>query len=282
MLRCIAAGVGATASVTAAQMWHVKAKFRLAPDALGPRTGEVEYRASNKTAGRLNIVFLGDSLVMGVGCSTAATDGVGPVLPRRAAESLAVQLGATVRWVALGETGADVSGLALHLPALAREAVRAAEAGERVDAVVIMTGLNDIKECVLFLQPSKHPGSFRDGLSELLGEIRGLAGADCVLLMPNTPLEACPRFNEHWPLSLAVRGLCRLWEVQKRAAVEGGAGDGVARFVEAPPELVQPLLFSADGMHPNDAGYTVWADLIAQKLRPILSQTVALGFRPGG
>jgi lysophospholipase L1-like esterase len=184
-----------------------------------------------------------------------------------------------VRWSVLGETGADVSRLREeHLPALARIATGAKERGERLDAVVVMTGLNDIKECFLFAQPSRHAGSFRDGLGELLLSIHSLAGAErSALLLPNTPLQVCPRFSEHWPLSLAVRAVTWLWEKKKCEAVMREARRRVllgeddvinqsVRFVEAPAELVEGRLFSADGMHPNDAGYGVWAELVAQQL----------------
>ena len=79
-----------------------------------------------------------------------------------------------------------------------------------------------------------------------------------------------------------------LWEDQKRSATEaastreaeahgkkhpsgdGGGGSSI-RFLAPPPSMVRRLLdgadyFASDGMHPNDKGYAVWADLIAQSL----------------
>ena len=98
-----------------------------------------------------NIVFMGDSVVKGVGCRRV---GEGPTLPRHVAEVVAEQLGAEVGWRALGETGADIRMLREQfIPLLRREVERCAQSGERVDAVVVVCGLNDIKECFLFVQP---------------------------------------------------------------------------------------------------------------------------------
>lgn len=301
-----AGGVGLLAS----QMYWVHYKFRLPSEARGPLSGVVEapakpaarwwhgspalawWRASPALAARAarrNIVFLGDSLVTGVGCSAEASERRGPVLPRRVAEVLAQQLGEDVGWMCLGETGAGVSKLRSELlPSLQREVQRASRAGERIDAVVVMTGLNDIKECFLWMQPSNHPLHFRAGLEQLCASVREMAGAQCKLLIPATPMHIAPRFADLWPLSAAVRGVTWMWESQKRALADeasrelgGGAGGpgggeapsaadrdavGAVGFLEAPPTLAERSMYAADGMHPNDAGYAVWAELIAQKL----------------
>ena len=157
----------------------------------------------------------------GVGCSAEASKHHGPVLPRRVAEVLAQELGASVSWRCIGETGADVSMLRSRLlPDLECEVRRASDAGQRVDAVVVMTGLNDIKECFLFARPSLHPWRFGTLLSSLLGSIREVSGAHCSLLVAGCPIDAVPRFNDLWPLSSAVRGVTKLWEDQKRMAAE--------------------------------------------------------------
>ena len=50
-----------------------------------------------------------------------------------------------------GETGADVRMMTSNLlPLLEDEVRRVGTAGQRIDAVVLLTGLNDIKECFLF------------------------------------------------------------------------------------------------------------------------------------
>lgn len=281
-LVCTAAG---GAGLLASQMWWVRFKFRLPSEARGPLSGvaaaplakpaqqqrwwQSPPPAAARTV-RRNIVFLGDSLVTGVGCSAEASESYGPVLPRRVAEVLAAQLGEDVSWLCLGETGAGVSHLRDELlPSLWHEVQRASGAGERIDAVVVMTGLNDIKECFLFLQPSRHPLRFREGLEQLCSSVREMAGARCALLIPATPMHIAPRFADLWPLSAAVRGVAWMWEEQKRALADEAAAVGsscAVGFLEAPPTLADRTMYAEDGMHPNDEGYAVWAELIAQRL----------------
>jgi lysophospholipase L1-like esterase len=183
-------GAGAGAALLVGEMLYVRAKFRLPPDARGPLAGvEQPTAVSSAAAGRgwlrsadppprqLNIVFLGDSLVTGVGCSAEASEARGPVLPRRVAELLAQQLGTSVAWSCVGETGADVSMLRTRmLPMLQSEIQRVTASGEgqRVDAVIVMTGLNDIKECLLFANPRLHPWRF--------GELSDQMPSDCALM----------------------------------------------------------------------------------------------------
>lgn len=56
---------------------------------------------------RRNILFVGDSLVTGVGCDADS----GPTMPRACAEFLSRALRVDVKWTAIGKTGADVAGV---------------------------------------------------------------------------------------------------------------------------------------------------------------------------
>jgi lysophospholipase L1-like esterase len=277
--RGVAYAAAGGAGVLTAQMWWIRYKFRLPPDAQGPHVGvctpphsTFSTAPSSPTAPPKNIIFVGDSLVTGVGCSAEASALEGPVLPRRVAELLAQELGVSVRWRVLGETGASVSKMqAAMLPTLCSEAERARSAGERVDAVVVMTGLNDIKDCLLFANFSLHPWKFALLLSSLLGSIRESVGEQCSLVVSGVPIDAVPRFNEHWPFSAACKGITRLWEAKKKEATQMGAHAG--SYLEPPLDVVECLrsgagtvYFAADGMHPNDAGYALWAELLAHHL----------------
>ena len=101
----LGAGFGAaSATLVLGEAWHVYRKFRLPPEATGPTEGVCRAPAPRRTLAaaaalspappRANIVFLGDSLVTGVGCSAEA--GAGPTLPRSAAGALAERLGRDV------------------------------------------------------------------------------------------------------------------------------------------------------------------------------------------
>jgi lysophospholipase L1-like esterase len=116
-------------------------------------------------------------------------------------------------------------------------------------------------------------------MESLLCSVHEMAGSPSTLLLAGCPIEAVPRFNDLWPMSAATRAITRLWEDQKRRAAEAayarelaaGTGGGKIAFVAPPPSLVRRLLdgvpyFASDGMHPNDAGYVVWAELLASEL----------------
>ena len=111
--RAAGAALGGTAGVVACQVAYVRLSFQLPPDATGPTSGTASAAALRSSGTRRNIIFLGDSLVTGVGCDAEA--GEGPTLPRRVAELLSGRLGVDVGWLALGETGADVGTLTERL-----------------------------------------------------------------------------------------------------------------------------------------------------------------------
>lgn len=287
--------VGGTAGAMFTQMWYVRHKFRLAPDACGPIEGVEQPKDGSKNASgsRKHIVFLGDSLVTGVGCSAEASKEHGHILPRRVASLVAQQLQAEVSWKLIGETGADVRTLQSNLlPSLGREVERVSRENRHVDAVIVMTGLNDIKACFLWANPGMHPWAFGKMMTTLLCSIYDVAGARCSLLVTGCPIEAVPRFNELWPLSSAVHAVTWMWENQKRVAAELANSREVGphasiQFLEAPPSMVRKLLdgadyFAADGMHPNDAGYTVWGELIAERLLAEWASETQVGHRVKG
>lgn len=161
-VRLLARGLGtagaAAAGVLGTQAAYVYGSFVLPPDATGPNSGVAPGSPRwFRRPQRKNIIFIGDSLVSGVGCR--AERGEGPTLPRRIAEHVAEELKVDVKWTALGETGASVDIIQHQLlPLLQREAAASSGTGERVDAVVIMCGLNDLKECFLAMNPARHPG----------------------------------------------------------------------------------------------------------------------------
>lgn len=208
---------GATAAVAvgavAVEAIYVRRSFKLPPDPSCKHSGVEEPVAAAThpmPALRRHIVLLGDSLVTGVGCSDHASV-AGPVLPRSVASVLAEGLGQNVSWSLLGETGADVTMLRdSYLPAFEREVERVRETGGRVDAVVVVCGLNDVKKCCLHLQlHTRHPANFGSDLTRLLVSIREIAGHQCTVLVPEEPIADNPRFSQFWPLSSCMRGAVR-------------------------------------------------------------------------
>jgi len=270
------AGCGITGLV-ASQACYVKVNFTLPPDATGPTTGVAQGTRQHAGGGqahgkpsRKNLVFMGDSVVTGVGCRREV--GKGPTLPRHVAEVVSDQLGVEVAWSALGETGADIPMLREQfIPLLRREVERCAASGERVDAVIVLCGLNDIKSCFLHVNPWRNPGSFRRSLHELVDAIHDVAGTQCAVLLPAMPIDSSPRFNRFWPLSSLVARSSAAWEQQKQMLAEQAGTDPQAHSrplvsFQEKPSAVPAKYFSEDGMHPNDLGYAAWAEYIAQHL----------------
>eukprot|EP00967_Tisochrysis_lutea_P123665 scaffold206117_cov24-Tisochrysis_lutea.AAC.1 len=260
-----AGGLGALVGCQAA--W-VRAAFVLPPDASGPTRGIVGERPGETR----NIVFLGDSLVTGVGCEP--TRGEGPTLPRAVAHELSARMGGEVSWLALGETGADILSLSERLlPSLAAEAERCRQEGGQIDAVVIVCGLNDMKSCFLFCQPHLNPVAFASNLRRVIRAVRELTGEQCAVLLPGVSVDGVPRFEPFWPLSAFITAVAQMWESRKEhvAAELAAAGARVA-FCSGKGVSLDASHFCRDGMHPNDQGYQFWATLMVDDLVRAISQ----------
>jgi len=265
--RAAGAALGGTAGVVACQVAYVRLSFQLPPDATGPTSGTASAAALRSSGTRRNIIFLGDSLVTGVGCDAEA--GEGPTLPRRVAELLSGRLGVDVGWLALGETGADVGTLSERLmPHVQSEVARCGAQGERVDAVVIVCGLNDMKSCFLHFQPQLNPHAFAGRLRGVVEAVRTSVGDECAVLLPGVSVEGVPRFEPFWPLSTCIARAAGMWEEQKRTVAHemSVAGQRVAFSAQAGRLLPTRDIFCRDGMHPNDRGYAIWAELVAEDL----------------
>jgi len=212
-------------------------------------------------SGKRKLLFVGDSLITGVGCSPEGH--AGPALPRAIAEFVCRHLRQDVEWTALGETGANVRELVeSQLPRLRDEVARARAAGERYDAVIVVLGLNDFKRAYL----GHTAGSFGTELSELVASIQQVAGKQCTVVLPALPVHHAPVFGGMWPLQQLVPMLAGLWDEQKRAIAERlrrvcfvNNADG-AEWCEA------PRYWAPDGIHPNDEGYRIWGEHIAHAL----------------
>ena len=84
---------------------------------------------------RYNLIFLGDSLVTGVGCSSAD----GPAFPRAVASRLAQLLGVDVRWQCHGVNGGDTRMIEEHVDKIlgGGGTPRAGDASASAEAVMV-------------------------------------------------------------------------------------------------------------------------------------------------
>lgn len=216
---------------------------------------------------RKNILFIGDSLVTGVGCDRET----GPAMPRACAEFLARTLHVDVQWTAIGKTGEDVAGLAQLLPAVGSAVRQAQAAGDRIDLVVVICGLNDFKYAYQGL--GRTASGFRATLSSLVDSIHQETGKGCPVVLPALPITYAPVFGGDWPVTVTMRmllaNIAALWDEQKEALCKLPNMGGRISFVRNQPAedaafWHEVQYWARDGIHPNDKGYTVWGEHIAQ------------------
>ncbi|MCP4274296.1 MAG: hypothetical protein GY781_20430 [Gammaproteobacteria bacterium] len=98
------------------------------PEAKGGRTGNFDVSSSNT----INLVFIGESPVVGVGVDT-----IDKGVVANTAKALSRQLKCTVNWQAVGINGADITYCIDNLlPEIE---------GQNIDYLVISLGVNDTK-----------------------------------------------------------------------------------------------------------------------------------------
>ena len=311
----------------------------------------MEQRQDQQTSPRRHrrVFFVGDSLIAGVGGHDRAT------LPRRVARVLADELEVDVQWRVFSNVGADVAALHQNLiPFLEQHMTEPGWSGknlkvdsegnvdmkdcivereERVDAIIVMCGLNDWKRV---LRGDKSPAQFRCDLELLTTALHDHFGHDCRVVMPALPVHWITAFPE--PLRTFVLHLADAWDEQKRQlAIENKYGKKCRKqfyssnsdqssctpaetkkkheqkavtisLSDSSDSLIfahstcssddptQPSLhtsqldfvpaktikctstsavLASDGVHPNDHGYRVWADHIAETLGQLLRKQEA-------
>jgi len=216
---------------------------------------------------RKNILFVGDSLVTGVGCDGDA----GPTMPRACAEFLARHLHVDVKWAAIGQTGADVAELRGLLPAVGAAVTQAQEAGGQIDLVVVICGLNDYKYA--YQGAGRTALGFKQTLSDFVAALHHETGVGCTVVLPALPVQHAPVFSGDMPVSVGCRMLLAhvgsRWDAQKEAlARSAGRISGRISFVENKDENGEnwsaERYWARDRIHPSNLGYTVWGEHIAE------------------
>lgn len=284
-LRPLATGVASCVSVAGLAVivnqarnlgseWRTQLKSK-AKACQGPTEGlerqiRVESAASehSRSVGPL-LVFLGDSLVSGVGGQ--GDDAPAPAaLPKSVALHLAESLDSEVHWASVGITGADVDRLREEgLPRLKEKiaAHRACQAGKHTDVIVVLVvGANDLRKLKLL--------GYRLALRRLVDEVRLVAhphqAVDMVFLpalrIPDAPM------LQRFPLQYVVNPVCALWEREKRKAVAWFCDTQVLTCPPPPNHAPLECFFSPDLMHPSSSGYDWWAQSLARQIHQELLQ----------
>jgi lysophospholipase L1-like esterase len=206
----------------------------------GSRLPDLELVLDRPGQGR-RLVWLGDSTAAGVGAS-----GSSGTLPSQVADRLGAPDTAVSVVAVSGARAADV---------LAGQVPKAA--GLRPDLMLVSVGANDTIHLT-------GRGTFRRTYEDL---VRALPAGVPVVLLGVPDMGAIPRFLQPLRAVSGWRGRRIDAEVRKVAESTGAVYVDIAGPT-GPPFRRQPgRYFAADDFHPNDAGYGLWADAVAQVLR---------------
>lgn len=213
-----------------------------------------------REGGSTLVLFLGDSLVSGVGGQVGRAPEPA-ALPRSLARHLADRTGGEVQWASVGITGADVDRLTEEgLPRLREKIVnfRAETAGTVI--VVLVVGVNDLRKMKLV--------SYRLALRRLVDELRFIDCADQAVdavFLPALKIAEAP-ILQRFPLQCFLNPICSLWEREKRKAISWFNNAQVLPFPPPPEGVAREFFFSADLMHPSSSGYDWWAQGLANQI----------------
>lgn len=198
------------------------------PDAAGETVGQFGEHAD-----WVNLLAIGESTVAGVGAKNHRE-----ALGGQLAKYLSLELGKSVRWHVLGESGITVGEtlqrLVPHLPETP------------MDFVVVALGGNDTFKV-------SSPNRWRGGMIELVGILRAKY-PNATILLANTP-----RVKDFTALPASLKLI--LWRVShlhhENAKTLVRQFENVFYYDEA--GAVEDGFFS-DGVHPSARGYALWSE----------------------
>jgi lysophospholipase L1-like esterase len=192
---------------------------------LARRSEPFEQRPATATQ---RLLIVGDSTAVGTGASSPANSLAGliaQVQPRLSIENRARD----------GALFADVAEQLLR--------------PGRFDAVLVQAGGNDVIRL-------RSESAMRKDLDDLLDAAR--QRADIVIVMPAGNVGNAPFFFAPWSwwMTRRARGMHRL--VARAAARTNATYVNLFHERDDDPFVRQPELNASDGLHPSDAGYRVW------------------------
>jgi len=244
---------------------------------------------------RRNVLIIGDSLVVGIGCKEA------PVMPQIICKRLANLLQVDVSWKALGVNGGDVrtihknvletvkkfqseqgdaiedavtatphtsnrsehDGVSIARTRSMSEAGLSKQPQVKVDAVVVLCGLNDLKRIFM----GRTSRVFQQDLHNFITDLKAQVGEECIIFLPAIPLEET-RLPE--PLKTAAVRLSQIFDEEKKFMA---TQQPWIHFIPKPAiEIWRKAkercgeIVAGDGVHPNEEGYKVFAEYIGQEM----------------
>jgi lysophospholipase L1-like esterase len=216
------------------QGYWVKKRTPRLPDAAGSLEGTVAGPGE-----ALRLISLGESTVAGIGARTHETGLTGQL-----ALALKQRTNRSVDWTVVARSGINARKCRVELvPKLA---------GRRADVVLIALGVNDAIE----FHTARRWAS---DIESLIESVRLEVGDALVLLAGVPPLDCFPALPNPLGFVLGARSASLARASEKLAK-------RMERVVHVPFEIEKERcddLFCADGFHPSELGYTMWAEQLA-------------------
>jgi lysophospholipase L1-like esterase len=187
----------------------------------------------------LSIIGLGESTVAGIGARTHES-----ALTGQLALALKLNTNRSVNWTVVARSGINARNCRLELVPKLREM--------RADVVVIALGVNDTIE---FHSARRWAAD----LERLIESVRAEVGDALTLLSGVPPMDCFPALPQPLSFVLGARSA-----VLESAAIQ--VAKKLNRVVHVPFALERQRwddFFCADGFHPSELGYKLWAEQLA-------------------
>lgn len=220
------------APVLLVQAIWVAARATRLPEADGPRRG--------RSGGGLplRVLVLGDSSAAGVGAAHQDAALTGRLVAHLDADY-------DVQWVLWAQSGLTTSGMLRMLNT---------QPAQEFDVAVIALGVNDAKN-------GMHPTRWQSNYAKLLAQLRRRHGVRRIYASGVPPLGAFPLLPR--PLRDVLGTRAARFDTILADLCAGQ--DGVEHLPFDLP--LEPALMAADGFHPGEQVYDIWARRIADALR---------------
>jgi lysophospholipase L1-like esterase len=235
------------------------------------------------------ICVIGDSLVVGLGTvnvfdknknSTLAKCRIERLDPSPATESpefplvfartLATLQRSPVSWRSAGVDGGSVPDINDFCFGVIQEETAQ---GRPPDVVVIICGINDLKQFVTKPWGAYSARSFRRSLAKLITDIREISPG-CKVLLPGLPTQMFHKNSplNIFPLAFFLDTIVGFFDSQKKLVADCFPSKDVMYLGLSASEIAywyhdeSKSLIAADGVHPNKRCYALWAEFMAKGL----------------
>ena len=185
----------------------------------------------------MRLLVAGDSGAAGVGAASQEQALCGQLVQQLSQHH-------TVQWCVLAVNGLDSPGL--------MQLLKDSPAAQ-FDVVVLSMGANDATGLCAPLRWAQ----WQNGLAELIAD---RFNPNLLVHSAVPPMHACKALPQ------PLRWIMGRWARQMNTTLQGQLVDQVRRTLHWHPESTTSAGMAEDGLHPNHAGYSVWADGLSQHI----------------